>query len=140
MEKLSDEKLREMLAASKLATPWAEDESCLRYEPDSNGPDSYHAGSPHSHECTTYMNGMGEPCSVARADAAHISNCSPDTIGPLLEELLEARQIARFYGTFSPRLHPEGYYEIHVAPGEGGEVRFGTRAREYLRKFVSGEV
>lgn len=37
-----------------------------------------------------------------------------------------------FYATYSPRMHPDGMYEIHVAPGEGGEVRFGTLARKLV--------
>lgn len=51
------------------------------------------------------------------------------------EKLEKARVALRFYGTYSPRQHPEGFYEIHVAPGEGGEVRFGTRAREALKEI-----
>lgn len=48
-----------------------------------------------------------------------------------LAEIIEKQSEAlAFYATFSPRQHPEGYYEIHIAPGEGGEVRFGKRARE----------
>jgi hypothetical protein len=42
-----------------------------------------------------------------------------------------------FYAIYSPRQHPEGFYEIHVAPGEGGEVRFGTLARKILEEWNS---
>lgn len=47
----------------------------------------------------------------------------------LLEDAL------KFYGTFSPRQHPEGYYEIHISPGMGGEDRFGTKARQALESL-----
>ncbi len=53
----------------------------------------------------------------------------------LEEKLKLAVSALKFYATYSPRQHPEGYYEIHVAPGEGGEVRFGTLAKEALAKL-----
>lgn len=74
----------------------------------------------------------------------HVENLKLQT------SLTEAREACRkmagaleFYGTFSPRQHPEGFYEIHVSPGVGGEDRFGTKARETLAdplvKKVLGE-
>jgi hypothetical protein len=49
------------------------------------------------------------------------------------------QQALEFYATYTPRQHPEGYYEMHVAPGEGGEVRFGTFARLTLAKWRGKE-
>ncbi len=46
---------------------------------------------------------------------------------------LRLKEVVDFYATFSPRQHPEGYYEINNKPGEGGEVPFGTKAREALK-------
>ena len=52
----------------------------------------------------------------------------------LEKENAKLREALEFYATFSPREHPEGFYEIHIAPGECGEIRFGTRARTALKE------
>ena len=70
-----------------------------------------------------------------KCDADFIAAANPQTILSLISELERAREALKFYATYSPRQHPEGYYEIHAAPGEGGEVRFGTKARQTLEQM-----
>lgn len=57
---------------------------------------------------------------------------SHSDIPVLIAEVERLRSALKFYATYSPRYHPDGFYEIHVAPGEGGEVKFGTFARQAL--------
>jgi hypothetical protein len=70
---------------------------------------------------------------VREADGC--DNPSVQAVCDLALLALDAREVLEFYGTYSPRFHPDGFWEIHVAPGEGGEVRFGTRARQLLARF-----
>ena len=63
----------------------------------------------------------------------YVLACEPKAIKRLVDSYLKAVEVIYFYGTYQPRQHPEGYYEIHISPGMGGEDRFGTRAREFLR-------
>lgn len=58
-----------------------------------------------------------------------------DLLDAALAKAQAMEQALEFYATYTPRQHPEGYYEMHVAPGEGGEVRFGTFARLTLAKW-----
>lgn len=51
------------------------------------------------------------------------------------EQLQKFREVLKFYATYSPRYHPDGFWEIHIAEGEGGEVRFGNRARRCLAEY-----
>ncbi len=51
----------------------------------------------------------------------------------LIELVRKKDEALRFYdGTFPPRFGPDGFWEIHISPGMGGEDRFGTRAKEAL--------
>ena len=68
-----------------------------------------------------------------------MNTCECDQCETLRSEnqmLKDALQVAtraiKFYATYQPRQHPEGYYEIHIAKGEGGENRFGYFAKEAL--------
>jgi hypothetical protein len=70
---------------------------------------------------------------------AHIANNDPATSATIYEALRRAERALDFYATYKPRQFPEGYYEINVAPGEGGHVKFGTLADEgltYLRERI----
>lgn len=54
-------------------------------------------------------------------------------------EIKILRDALEFYATYSPRHHPDGYYEINIQRGEGGEVKFGTIAKRALAKGVESD-
>ena len=76
----------EMREASEKATPWNSDDDCVRYSPDSYGPDQYLAG-PHTYDCVEYHHSMGLPTQQAVDTGAFIALANPANLKRLLDAL-----------------------------------------------------